>query len=177
MVDSLLASDELINYWRQSPLISRPISWTDLKRVISYLSPTYARDKKGEPDLNRPLRMMRVTATHEPGLGYWVGELKIFSDQVPNRGPVAVAAQMDMCLLSIFSPRVLENSDYPNVRTWIVNQKGDERRYGKLESMITDLRRLCGDTPVVIDLRIPPDGVEILPPFRSPLGVPSDEKS
>ena len=80
MVDSLLASDELINDWRQSPLISRPISWTDLKRVIAYLPPTYARDKKGEPDLNSPLRWMRVTVTHEPGRGYWMGELKIFSD-------------------------------------------------------------------------------------------------
>ncbi len=171
--DAIINPDELKSNWRQSPLIARPISWTDLKRVIAYLSPTYARDEKGEPDLNRPLRMMRVTVKHEPGRGYWMGEIKILSDQLPT-GPQQ--AEMDMCLLTILSPGVLRNSDYPNVRTWIVNQKGDERRYGKLESMITDLRRLCGDTPVVIDLRIPPDGMEI-PPWRSPLGIPRDEMS
>ncbi len=126
-----------------------PISWTDLKRVIAYLPPTYDRDNKGELDLERPLRRMHVVMKHEPGRGYWISDMKIFANQIQT-GPEK------KCLLAIWPPGEW-TSNQPNVRTWIVTQTGAERRYGKLESVVKDLRRLCGDTPAQIDLRIYPD--------------------
>ena len=121
-------------------LVMHPISWTDLKRVISLLPPTYAkRGTRPDPKLGS-MRYVQAILTHEKGRGYWIWCFNVFREDCKT------------CLLSIWPPGEW-TPNQPNVRTWIVTQDGVERRYGKLESVVNDLRRLCGGTPIQIDLR------------------------
>ena len=125
----------------ETVLVMHPISWTDLKRVISLLPPTYMKGAKGPDPKLGTMRYVQAILTHEKGRGYWIWSFNVFREDGSE------------CLLAIWPPGDW-TPNQPNVRTWIVTQTGDERRYGKLESVVNDLRRLCGDTPAQINLRL-----------------------
>ena len=111
------------------------------------------------------MRYLLAILRHEEGRGYWIWSLNVF------------LGDRHTLLFGIMPPGEW-TSDQANVRTFITTQTGKERRYGKLESVVADLRKLCGDIPAEIDLRLVPPTIGARITYKLPpdLGSWSTEK-